>query len=1040
MKLATVRGTAADPTGALVPGVAVTLVNVNTNVARTATTDANGDFEISDLLNGTYRLSAKIAGFRTSVAENVILESGQTRRINVSLAVGDQVAEVTVRANAAVIETDSPTITGVLSSQRYDGTPLVANYFDPTLIMSSIAGVVAPTGGSYSLTFNGQNSSQLSEGMDGVSDDGPVNQINNMEDVQELTAVTNVASAEYSRAGNFNLIFKSGGNDLHGRAYYTHLNSALNARDFYEPEKTHSLMHTFGLDLSGPIKKNRVFYYGSWNAIRLPSKSFRTATVPTAKMREGDFSALLADSIVIKDAVTGTPYPNNVIPKSSFSSVSSKIQNLLLPSPNLGSADSLVDNYGWVHPRAEDAYRMDYLTQRIDYKVSDRNTLFGRLITRLTPYYLSGSLPDLAWTRKRHHHALILSDTHVIGSGIVNTARFGWLKDYYVDGDEVDGFTPVHGDEIVSAIGLLGVNPKGYKAQGAPSIALTGFAGIDVNPGGVIQDDRNLSYADTLTWVMGKHVLKFGGELKTFKSFGGAVPSGTYGSFSFNGGMTGFSYSDFLLGMPQSSYRLNSITNRTLGAKELGLFIEDSFKVNRRLNVYYGLRWDYFAAGQYDDGLVYNWDRSTGNVIVPQSAMNSISSLYPTDTIKVAAGEVVASPSRKNFRPRLGAAYRINDKTVVRAGYGSFSEQLGRFAMVQGGGPYQLGETFTNSIVSGAPLLAFPEPFPSLGHGKIASQSVSGFSVNASNGTIHEFNVSLEREVAQVGFRLSYVGSRDDGLHYSMNVNKPQPSLTAFAQSRRPYSQFVGTNVYMSNGESKYNALQIEAQRKVGSLVFDAHWTWASSMSNFLNLQNPYDANQWNRESAIPQHRAVFSVVYRLPVGKGQRLLSDAPRVVDQMLGGWSLSCLGYLQTGQFFSPTFSGSDPSNTNTFGGLPDRIGSGILSSDQRTLGRWFDTQAFTKPAAGHFGNSGANILEGPGYNAQHISLSKRFKLYERMSLEYVAAISNVFNHPNFQTPLSNISIPSQAGQIYSTVSTWDIQKGGPRQMEMKLRLEF
>lgn len=1035
--LSTLRGTATDASGAVAPKVAITLVNLTTNISRSDTTNEAGDYEFPDLLNGTYRLTAKAGGFQTFVADNIILESAQTRRVDVRLRVGEQAVEIRVEANAAVIDTESPTISGLLNEQRLEQAPLVANYFDPTLVMTTIPGVVAPSGGSYSLSFNGQKSEQLSEGMDGVSDDGPVNQINNVEDVQELSAITSVATAEYSRAGNFNLIFKSGGNDLHGRLYYTQVNSALGARDFFAPEKTRAQIHTFGFNVSGPIKKNRLFFFGSWNAQRLPGHSYRLATVPTQKMRSGDFSKL--PLIQIQDPLNNTPFPGNIIPKQRFAALSQKVQDAFIPAPNLGIADSLSDNLGWVHPRADDMYRSDYMTQRLDYKISDKNTLFGRMITRWTPYYLPGELPDLAWTRKRHHSAMVISDTHVFSPNVVNTARFGWLKDYFVDGEQVAGFQPVQGDQVVQQIGLQGVNPRGYKGEGFPVMSFTGFASLSVVPGGVGQDDRNLSYADTVTWSLNRHVIKFGGELKTFKNFNGFAPNGTYGNFSFDGSMAGFSYADFLLGMPQSSYRLNPLTDRTLNNRELGLFIEDSYKVSRRLNLYYGLRWDYFGSATYDDGLVYNWDPATGNVIVPRGRLNSVSPLYPTNTIKVVEGDPVAHASKTNFRPRLGGAYRITDDTVIRGGYGIFSEQLGRYSLVQGDGPFQIGETFFNSVTNGVPLLSFPSPFPAT-LGSIPSQSVTGYPMDTTNGLIHQFNLSIEHQINQVGFRLSYIGARDTGLHYSINMNKPQPSLIPFTASRRPYPQLVSTRIYRTDGETKYNALQLEVQKKVGAIAFDVHYTWASSLSNYLNLENPYSPLLWNRDSMIPRQRLVMTTVYQLPFGRGRRFLSQAPGVIDQVLGGWMFTYLGYLQTGQFFTPRFSGADPSRTNSFGGLPDRIANGNLAAGQRRLDHWFDAAAFAPPPPGRFGNSGVNILEGPGYNAHHISIMKRFNFTERMGLEVAAAISNLFNHPNFVSPSSNISVPGQVGHIYGTVSNWDVQKGGPRQMEMKLRLEF
>ena len=237
-----------------------------------------------------------------------------------------------------------------------------------------------------------------------------------------------------------------------------------------------------------------------------------------------------------------------------------------------------------------------------------------------------------------------------------------------------------------------------------------------------------------------------------------------------------------------------------------------------------------------------------------------------------------------------------------------------------------------------------------------------------------------------------------------------------------------------SNGRTNYDAFQVEAQRKVGSLTFDAHYTWAHAMSNFLNLEDPYAPLFWNQDDVTPRHRFVMQLGYQLPFGRG------SSGALNRVVGGWTIYYVGFLVSGQYFTPGFSGSDPSNTQTFGGLPDRIANGNLPASQRKLDHWFDPSAFAVPPDRRFGNSGVNILEGPGYNAHHVSLNKDAKLTERFTLQFSWHISNIFNHPNFLNPDGNISSPGTVGQIFSDVTHWDLQKGGARAMEGKLRLIF
>jgi hypothetical protein len=293
----------------------------------------------------------------------------------------------------------------------------------------------------------------------------------------------------------------------------------------------------------------------------------------------------------------------------------------------------------------------------------------------------------------------------------------------------------------------------------------------------------------------------------------------------------------------------------------------------------------------------------------------------------------------------------------------------------------------------------------------------------------------VERQIKDIGIRASYLGSRSRGLNYSIQINKPEPSLIPFTASRRPYAQFAGASYWRTNGAANFNALTIEVQRKVGQLTFDSHWTWASNYNNLQNLENPYAPLFWNRDPFTSRHRVVTNAIWELPVGRGRRWMSGAPAVVDHVLGGWQLYWIAYMETGQFFSPSYSGADPSNTNTSGGLPDRLANGNLPTDQRQLNRWFDTTAFARPPAGRFGNSGVNILEGPGLHEHNLTVSKRFRIVERLNFTFMTAVQNLFNHANFNNPSANISAPASVG-VVSSVKAF----APARQIMLRGRLDF
>src|SRR5215467_3893002 len=1040
LTLSTIRGTATDPTGAVVTNTNIELLHLETNAKRQVLTNESGDFEIPDLQRGTYRLTARAPGFKTWVADQIILETSQIRRINPAFEVGAVGTEVTVQAVAAVIQTDTAKIQAVVNTSKHFDNPWVGGMatLDPSLFITT-APLVSQTSGVWSSQWAGHNSNQVQEGQDGHTNDNAVNQLNDILDAQEITVVTANNTAEFARVGYMNLVTKSGSNQFHGQAAYWNQNSALAARQFFDDAKAKVLIHTISGSASAPVIKNKLFFYASANVLKIPSKQFYLRDVPTNAMRGGDFSQLLAQRtpVVIKDPLSGEPFPNNVIPASRISAVSQAVNQGYLPAPNRG-ADALASNFGFTFPFPQDYHLRKDFTQRVDYQVSSKNRIMGRMIEDWGLYVLPSQFPAFSWTRVRFNIHTVVEDTHIFTPTLINSARVGFYKEKYTDGDPLYGVTPFKGDQAVKQIGLQGVNPKGYSAEGFPRMDISGYPSLFTQPGGERQNDHNWGYADTLTWSKGRHVIKFGGEYKPQSSFSGFIPEGTYGSFSFNGSLSGYGYADFLLGLPFTSTRLDPLTNRTLWDSELGLFAQDSFKINTHLTLDLGLGWDRFGSPRYEDGLMLNWDPATGNVIIPPETEAAVSPLYPTN-ISIVKGDVRMHPGNRNFVPRIGAAYRVSSRTVIRGGYGMFTETLGRYARVQGTGPFQISETYQNVINDGQALLSFPNPFPaSLATARTPSQSITGFPGDVQNGKIHQYNLTIEHQFKEIGFRVSYLGSHDYGMNYGISINKPAPSLIPFTADRRPYPQFTSASYYRNNGEAKFNAVTFEVMRRAGQITFDAHWTLASSYSNFQsgsNLESPYAPLFFARDQYTPRQRAVVNAVWEIPVGKGRRYLSNSNPVINSILGGWQLYWIGYMETGHFFSPSYSGSDRSNTNTVGGLADRLCNGNLPSDQRRIDRWFDSACFALPTTGRLGNSGPFVLEGPGYNNQNVSIAKTFSLAERFRFTFTASASDAFNHPNFNLPAANISVPGSVGRISSMVDG-----AASRQVELRGRLQF
>src|SRR5882672_8609457 len=673
--LSVLRGTATDSNGAAVPGVKITITDLATAITvRTVTTDDNGNFEIPDLKLGSYRLNAEKAGFRAYVADNVVIDAGQTRRLDFALQVGEASESVTVEAGAALITNETGTISGEIDKRKFTDQPAVDVYPSPLSMLTTVPGI---QGNGWNIVISGvSDRNKQTWAMDGVANDTTGDQLDNPNFFATVQVTTVTPGADSARPVNFNMVSKRGGDQFHGGVFYRHFNSALNSRDFFAPKKAPYIQHEWEGEVSGPIWKNHTQFYFAWFHQSVPLGSSVQRTVPTLKMRQGDFSQF---STPINDPLTGKQFPGNIIPQERINPVSQKIQGLYYPTPNLGGPNTLTNNFNWQFPHNTDLYKGDWPFVRVDHKLTNNNSLFFRWSQRNTPYIRPGGTPDLTWTQARDHRQTVVSDTHIFSPHLINTFTFGRQTDFLLIGEEEQGFQPLYGDEIVKTLGLQGVNQGNFHTQGFPQISISGGQSpvtLSSNNGGIgnIDQDNGInSYLDTLTWSTGKHVLKIGGEYRQLWQLIGNLSSQVYGNFNFNGTYTGIGYADFLLGLPQTSTRLDPIINRRSTNKQVGFFVSDTFKISQKLTIDYGLRWDYYALPTYSNGLMANFDPPTGNVIVAPGTISKLNPLYPSNTIQVVEGKVVPDPDKLNLRPRISAAYRIGDKMVVRGGYGEYS-------------------------------------------------------------------------------------------------------------------------------------------------------------------------------------------------------------------------------------------------------------------------------------------------------------------------------------------------------------------------------
>jgi hypothetical protein len=1050
--LATIQGHISDSSGTGVDNATIVITSIEKNVSRTASSNSDGDYQIPYLVPGTYKVTCTASGFETFVANDVAVVGAEMRRVDAQLKVGSTTDEIVVTAGGqAVIATENAQITSGFTQKTYKNSPVSTQIF-PTAQMVFLPQVISQQGG-FNLTITGLQTSQIEQSMDGIGNDGSYNLVNNTHATEDLQVIASISPAEYSRAINFTMSGKGGANAFHGSATFDEVNSALNAKYATDTVKPSFKTHFGSGEISGPIRRDHTFFYVNYSLYRVPSASFNNENVPSDLERQGVFTEFTTP---LKNPYTGGTFAHNVIPADMLSSVALAMQKNYIPEPNQGTPGPSASNYGYLFPHPSDLFKYDSWNVRVDHNFSSKHSLYGAYINRITPYILAGSFPNVGtWTRNRYHHSSVVSDTYTITPTLLNNFRFGWQVDHIKDGIEEVGFKPITGDRAVSTIGLQGVNPNNYKVMGFPDTTITGISPLTQQPGGSPAGYNTFTYNDSLTWEKGRHVAKFGGEVKPWANNTESYASGTYGAFSYTGTFTGNAYADFLLGLPTTSSRLNPQGARTSHAHELGFYAEDVWKLTPRLTVSYGMRWELQGWPTYDDGLVYNWDRSTGNVIVPSSALSKVSPLY-SGNVTVIGGDPLPHPDKSLIRPRIGGAYRITDRFVVRGGYGLYTQALGSAnanagsplaaTLLSSSAPFFIAETYNNSFTDGQPQFSMPNPFPgSLGSSAVPSQSVTGYPKDITNGKIHEFNVSIERQVRDIGFSIAYSGVRTSGINYMAGINIPEPSTIPFTQSRRPFPQFVGITYDFQNGKSHYDGLVLEAKRNVGHFNFNVHYTYANNMDNWENLQNVYNLNPWNHDAYTIRNVLTGLISYAVPYGKGQRFGSSVPSSVNAVLGNWNINWVTTSRGGQYFTPSFSGSDPSNTNTVGGVPDRVCNGNLGLSKRSSTKWFDASCFAVPHSGNFGNSGVNIIEGPTFNVSSMTLAKDFPVRERVRANFSAMFLDLFNTPTYAFPYSNISVPAQVGRVNAPLGGLNVggglvEAGGARAIVGRLRIEF
>ena len=1054
----TITGTVTDSTGAVVTRTEVVVVNEGTNLTRTVTTGNDGNYSVPNLPYGNYRVQARTAGFKTFVVRGIALEALRIVRVDVRLEVGEVGTEVTVQGSAPVIDTDSSSIASARTSKDLNDLPLnirstVSGTGDSGLYRYVFLTPTGGQGGGSRFSLGGARGSQNYFNVDGISSNSPAfgNSIGpaepSFESIQEVRFEIVNNKAEFGEVANITALTKSGTNDLHGALFWFHENSALNARPFFATSRGQNIRNNFGASSGGAIKRNKLFFFGTYEAERQRQPAIIAPNVPTVDMRGGNFSAV--PNLTLRNPFTGQPFPGNVIPSSLINQGTLGWQNRFYPLPNFGAPTSTVANYRETVPQQ---IRHDQFDVRIDYAVKPSNNLYARVsYKRSEPKVLDSGLPsDRTGLRVQVRMArqVAISDTWTITPTLINEFKAGFARN----------FNPrqgtLFGQELVEQLGIQGLQPA-PGVENVPTLSVTGFQSMS-QIAKAAPAENTFQFVDQITKIRGKHTFKGGIEYRPQQYNDFVRPQ--FGNYNFTGFATGNAWGDFLLGIPQTTSRNYVRPPRYARFYQMSGFFQDDYKVSQKFTLNYGVRWDYNQPARDRQDIIFNVDPQNGRLVVPNQGIidKYVNPLFPK-AIPIVTATAAGFPDRSlrkgdfnNFQPRIGFAWRPfgGSRTVIRGGYGFFNDDFTAdiFSALYGG-PFSLTESFVNTITSNTPALTLQRPF--LGTGATGNVDVTGLDLNLRNAYVQQWNFTLERDLgASIGLRLSYVGTNSTKLVYGRNVNMPAPSTVAFNPNRRPYPLFRNITMRENGGNQIYHALTTQLERKWSrGLSFMGAWTWAKNLTDIDEIggveagtviENAFNRSRERADAQFtPRQRLISTLIWELPVGRGKRLLNHSR--ASLVLGGWQLSGSYIAQTGEFLTPSFASVDPSNTQTVGGIPDRIGNGNLPSGQRTIDRWFDVSAFAVPPAnsGRFGTSGRGIIIGPGRQIASAALFKSFPIRERVYFRVQISFTNLFNTANFDIPALNISAPNSVGTIRATAGR---DLAGPRNGLIGARLDW
>jgi hypothetical protein len=1009
-----------DQSGAWLPDVTLTLTDQQTALMREGTTSSSGLLVIPLLTAGTYTLQASRDGFKTEIVRDIAVQAGVRGTVAVVLVPGDVTEQVVVSADLTTLRAGSGAVGQVFEGETLVTVPVSER--DVIQFTFQAPGVAPPSPGSRLSTQGntGLNNSGSREAANNFLLDGVDNNdlflnrlvVNpSLDAVKEVSMLQSTYDAEHGRSAGaqVNVVIKSGTRTLRGSAYEYFRDEALDARPAFLPEGTDKPSlgkHQFGGTIGGPVGRFPSFYFVNVEAIRANEADTRLARVPTDAERAGDFSALGRPII---DPFTQRPFPGNIIPASRMSAAGLAAADLYPRANTTGRSANYVSSPEGRRDAIQFTIKTDHHGWQ-DKPFHVRYT-FGREDRDLPFPARARNLPTFGTSVLDQGHNLAAGFNQAISTRFVNELRVG------VNALKRDSLPTNAGTDAFAALGIRGPSLPAVD-QGFPTVVVSGYETLGDDPNlPVLRSTRTLHLANTLTAQLGRHHLKTGGEFRHYQS-DGLNHLFARGQVTFAGALTGAPFADLLLGFPTLSLLGTNDNAQKLRTWSVNTFIQDDWRINSRLTVNLGLRYEFNAPPVDADDRMRIYDRATSQIV--QVGTNGI----PRSGI--------ASDSN-NLAPRIGFNYDLTGMgtTMLQGGYGLFYNvgTLIETSALYFNPPYfGIGLYFP----SAQRLLTLEDPFP--GQGIATQPTYNSLDQNMRTAYAHQTSLGLERAWSKTTVDARYVGSFGRQLVRKRNINQALPGAGPFPP-RRPLPQYGDILMVESGATSDYHALQVGAVRRAGNrFTFRGSYTWSKSMddqSAFLatdgNDNTPQDsrnlAAEWSLSDFDVRHRVVFTGSYAVPdLGAGA-------------LGrGWQVAGVVSVQSGRPFTPRVSFDNSNSGNTGGGTfaydrPNEVTGSTPPAGTQVV--TYDGRAFAIAPQYTYGNAGRNTLIGPGYASVDAVLSRRLALGGTRNLELRLEGFNLLNRTNLQLPDSFVDRPT-FGQSLSAFAR--------RQFQLAARFTF